>query len=62
MNWMPEEPVTVTYNVVLTEKPDGNHVFYIQLFDEKSGEVVEIGLKENLRDNKGYYKITEVNF
>jgi hypothetical protein len=62
MNWMPEEPVTVTYNVVLTEQPEGSHGFYIQLFDEKSGEVVEIGLQENLRDSKGFYKITEVNF
>jgi hypothetical protein len=49
MNWMPEEPVTVTYNVVLTEQPEGNYVFYIQLFDEKSGEVVDIGLPENLK-------------
>ncbi len=59
---MEKKSATVTYDLVLSEQPEGNHVFYIQLFDEKSGEVVEIGLKETLRDNNGYYKITEVNF
>jgi hypothetical protein len=38
----------------------GTYSIYIQLFDEKSGRPVEIGLKESLKNDDGFFRIAEI--
>lgn len=60
MNWMPGKVFSENYTVELKEKPKGECQIYIQLFDKQSVTPVEIGLKEELRDNEGYYLVIEL--
>jgi hypothetical protein len=57
-NWIPGETHTGKYNVPLTEKPHGYYELAIQLFDKKSGKPVEFALKNELKDEGGYFRIT----
>jgi len=61
-NWMPGETSTATYTVPIKEIPKGKYQLSIQLFDEKSGRPVEIGLNSELKDAEGFFKIAEINF
>lgn len=58
--WMPGNLKIENYKASISEKPKGKHKLLIQLYDEKSGEVVEIGLKEERRDDNGYYTLAEM--
>lgn len=60
-NWMPGEMTTATYKVPLNNLPKGKYQLSIQLFDEKSGRPVEIGLNVELKDVDGFFKIAEIN-
>jgi len=60
-NWMPGEMATAIYSVPIKEIQKGKYQLLIQLFDEKSGRPVEIGLNSELKDVDGFYKIAEIN-
>jgi len=59
-NWMPGEIHTVKYNVPLNEKPQGNYQLAIQLFDKKSNKPVDFALKNELKDEKNYFKVAKL--
>ena len=61
-NWMPGEIISEFYTINLNNQLKGRYKLAIQLFDEKSGRHVEIGLKEETIDNQGYYLIGEFLF
>lgn len=51
LKWMPNDAVETSYTVKSSEKLEGNYSLYIQLFDERSKRLVDIGLKEELKKN-----------
>jgi len=61
MKWMPDELVSEKYKVSLPEKPKGEYVFAIQLFDTKSQTPVEIGLAIDLK-NDHYFEVQNLIF
>ena len=58
-NWMPGETATATYTTTLNEISKGKYQLSIQLFDEKSGRPVEIGLNTELKDGDGFFRIAK---
>lgn len=61
MKWMPGEPALEKYQVSLPEKPEGEYVLAIQLFDEKSQTPVEMGLSLDLKKDD-YFEIQNITF
>jgi hypothetical protein len=61
-NWLPDVPYNEVYSTDLKEKLKGRYSLAIQLFDTRSERLVELGLKEQLRDSEGYYIISDVKF
>jgi hypothetical protein len=59
-DWMPFETSKVTYTTPLKEIQKGKYQLSIQLFDEKSGRPVEIGLNNQLKDGEGFFKIADL--
>ncbi len=60
-NWMPNRISTEKYIVSLPENPKGDYQLAIQLFDEKSGEPVEIGLATDTKA-ENYFVIQNLSF
>jgi hypothetical protein len=60
-NWMPGQVSIEKYAASLTGNPKGEYWLAIQLFDTKSGNPVEIGLAEKLK-NSGYFLIQKLTF
>jgi hypothetical protein len=59
--WMPDAIVTEKYQVSLPEKPNGEYMFAIQLYDEKSETPVEIGLSTKFKYDD-YFNVQEISF
>jgi len=59
--WMPDEIATEKYQVSLAEKPKGEYMFAIQLFDTKSQTPVEIGLSTDFKHDD-YFKMHNISF
>jgi hypothetical protein len=59
-NWMPGELKWQEYSGSFNKISPGLYSMYIQLFDEKSGRPVEIGLKESLKNDDGFFRIAEI--
>lgn len=60
--WMPGKAKIETYKLSISEKPEGNYNLLVQLYDKRSGEVVEIGLLEERREEDGFYNLVEIDF
>ena len=60
-NWMPNRISTEKYKVSLPENLKGDYQLAIQLFDEKSGEPVEIGLATDTKA-ENYFVIQNLSF
>jgi hypothetical protein len=61
-NWLPGMPYNEAYSTDLKDKLKGRYSLAIQLFDTRTGRIVELGLKEQLRDSEGYYFISDIKF
>ncbi len=61
-NWLPDVPFTEYYSTEFKEKLKGTFSLSIQIFDNRSGRPVEIGLKEPLMDSEGFYLISDIKF
>ena len=58
--WMPGEVAGTNYEATLPAGLKGGYTLSIQLFDERSGRPVEIGLDSGSRDADGYYRLGEI--
>lgn len=61
-NWMPGEIKLQKYSVILDKIKRGKYTLSVQLFDYKSDRLVEIGLKPDLKDENGFFKVAEISF
>jgi hypothetical protein len=61
-DWMPGQVHGEIYTVLFEQKLEGRYGLAIKLYDKESGEPVEIGLREDYRDDDGYYHIQEITF
>jgi hypothetical protein len=59
--WMPDQVSAEKYTVTLSGKPKGEYRMVIQLFDKKSGNPVEIGLKTEAK-KEDYFVIQNLSF
>jgi len=59
-NWLSGEVFIQDYSIIPDKKLSGKYKLSIQLFDEKSGSPVEIGLKSDLKDADGFFEIGEI--
>ena len=60
LRWLPDKMTSEKYEIDIPDSfPSGKAQIKIQLLDPITGETVEIGLRENLRDTDGYYSIVE---
>ena len=57
LSWMPGEVAGTDYTTNITAGLRGDYILSVQLFDERSGRPVEIGLQEKIRDGEGHYII-----
>lgn len=60
-NWMPDQTVLEQYIVSLPVEPEGKFQLAIQLFDQKSGKPVEIGLNNDIKKEQ-YFVIQSLSF
>ncbi|MFW5831876.1 MAG: hypothetical protein ACOCVA_06470 [Prolixibacteraceae bacterium] len=60
-NWMPGETYMERYSVVLNEKPKGNYQLAIQVFDQKSNRIVDLGLAQAVKKDD-FFLLQKIQF